>query len=54
MLRGTSARARWVVASATRRPPPTSIITTRGVAVRSARYSVCPVNAMPASLMVLF
>src|SRR5689334_7171045 len=54
MARGTSARARWVVASATRRPPPTSIITTSGVRVRSARYSVCPVNAMPASFNTLF
>ena len=28
-----------------------SIITTRGVWVRSARYSVCPENATPASLI---
>ena len=49
---GTSASGRCVVASATRKPPPTSIITTRAVPVRSARYSVCPVNATPASLMM--
>ena len=47
----TSFSARWVVASATRMPPPTSIITTWRAPVRSARYSVCPVNAMPASLI---
>ena len=49
---------RCVVASATRsgarRRVPASIITTRGVCVRSARYSVWPVNGTPASLMVLF
>ena len=37
---GTSARARWVVASATRRPPPTSSMTSCGDCVFSARYSV--------------
>lgn len=45
---GTSASARWVVASATRSQGavspsavrPASIMTTRGVAVVSARYSV--------------
>ena len=42
------------VASATRNPPPTSIITTCGAPVRCARNSVCPVKAMPASLMTLF
>jgi hypothetical protein len=41
---GTAASGRWVVTSATRRPPPTSIITTRGVPVCSARYSVWPVK----------
>src|SRR6266850_1236040 len=54
MARGTSARARCVVASATRKPPPTSIITTRAAPERSARYSVWPVKAMPASLSTLF
>lgn len=53
----TSFSGRCVVASATRSglwPVPASIITTRGVRVRSARYSVWPVNGTPASLMVLF
>ena len=50
-LGATCASGRWVVASATRMPPPVSIITTRGVWVRSARYSVCPENATPASLI---
>ncbi len=53
----TSLSGRCVVASATRKgrsPVPASIITTRGVAVRSARYSVWPVKGTPASLMVLF
>jgi hypothetical protein len=36
---------------ATRRPPPASIITTRGVEVSAARYSVWPVKGMPASLI---
>ena len=54
MALGTSASARWVVASATRRPPPTSIITTCGVFARAARYSVWPVKGTPASLMTLF
>ena len=45
---------RCVVASATRMPPPTSIITGSGAPVCRARYSVCPVNAMPASLMTDF
>ena len=41
-----------LVTSATRRPPPTSIITTRAVPVCAARYSVWPVKPwMPASLM---
>ena len=51
---GTSSSARCVVTSATRSgasaAPPTSIITTRGVAVRSAKNSVWPMNAMPASM----
>ncbi len=34
--------------------PPTSIITTRGVCVRSARNSVWPVKGMPASWITLF
>ncbi len=51
---GTCASGRWVVASATRRPPPTSIITTCSARARSARYSVWPVNAMPASFITLF
>ncbi len=56
---GTSFSGRWVVASATRsggvlRQRPASIITTCGVPVFSARYSVWPENATPASLMVLF
>ena len=53
----TSFSGRCVVASATRSgvaPVPASIITTRGVPVRSARYSVWPVNGTPASLIVLF
>ena len=54
MAPGTSASAQCVVASATRRPPPTSIITTCGARACSARYSVWPVNAMPASLITLF
>ena len=48
----TSRSGRWVVASATRRPPPTSIITTRSVPLCSARYSVWPVKAKPESLMM--
>ena len=55
---GTSLSARWVVTSATRSGascgPPTSIITTRGVCVRCAKYSVCPVKGMPASMKTLF
>src|SRR5258706_2059939 len=54
MARGTSDSARCVVASATRRPPPTSNITTSGVRVFSARYSVWPVKGMPASFSTLF
>ena len=54
----TSFSARCVVTSATRSTapagPPTSSITTRGVCVRSAKYSVCPENAMPASISTLF
>ena len=50
----TARSGRCVVASATRRSPATSSITGSGVAVRSARYSVWPVNGMPASLMMLF
>ena len=54
----TSFSGRCVVASATRNgvfaSPPTSIITTCGVRLRSARNSVCPENAMPASSIVLF
>ena len=45
---------RCVVASATRSPPPTSSITGSRTPVRLARYSVCPVNGMPASLMIDF
>ena len=48
----TSLSGRWVVARATRRPPPTSIITTSGVAVASARYSVWPEKGTPASQMM--
>ena len=64
---GTSFKARWVVASATRNCRagssaalnaagigPASIITTWSVPVCSAKYSVWPENATPASLMVLF
>ncbi|MNY19309.1 hypothetical protein D3C86_1527350 [compost metagenome] len=58
---GTARSGRWVVASATRSMAlswagcgPASIITTRGTAARSARYSVWPVNGTPASLIVLF
>ena len=55
---GTAASGRWVVASATRSTcagvPPTSIMTARVARVRSARNSVWPVNAIPASLMMLF
>ncbi len=54
MARETSARGRCVVARATRNVPPTRSITTRAVPVRAARYSVWPVNAIPASLIVLF
>ena len=54
----TSASGRCVVASATRSGPcgvsPASIITTRAVPVRSARYSVWPLNETPASLITLF
>ena len=48
---GTPASGRWVVASATRRPPPTSIITGSAAPQRAARYSVWPVKGTPASLM---
>ncbi len=55
---GTAASGRCVVTSATRSvasaAPPTSIITTRGVPVRSAKYSVWPVNGSPASRIALF
>jgi hypothetical protein len=58
MAAGTADSGRCVVASATRSSVrvaaptrPASIITTRAVAVVSARYSVCPENGMPASLM---
>ena len=51
---GTARSGRWVVASATRRVPATSIITGRDVPQRSARYSVCPENATPDAAMVLF
>jgi hypothetical protein len=51
---GTSASGRCVVTSATRKPPPTSIITTRGVCVRSAKNSVWPMNGSPASASTLF
>ena len=47
----TLRKGRWVVASATRRPPPTSIITGSCAPVCRARYSVWPVNGMPASLI---
>ena len=54
---GTAASGTCVVASATRKGPhgaaPTSIMTTVD-RVRSARNSVCPVNATPASLITLF
>src|SRR5450830_2126380 len=58
----TSLSGRCVVASATRNcatpvtaaGAPASIITTCGVPVRSAKYSVWPENGTPASLMVLF
>ncbi len=51
---GTRASGRCVVARATRKPPPTSIITTWSVPDFSARYSVWPLKAMPASLITLF
>ncbi len=60
MAAGTSFSAKWVVASATRNGgddwplAPASIITTCGVPVCCARYSVWPENGTPASLMVLF
>jgi hypothetical protein len=48
MAAGTSLSGRWVVASATRSGPrsvsPASIMTTSGVPVFSARYSVWPVK----------
>ena len=54
----TSLSGKCVVARATRRrdagSPPTSIITTRGVRVWSAKNSVCPENGMPASTIALF
>ncbi len=50
----TARSGRCVVASATRSSPATSNITGSGTPVRSARYSVWPVNGMPASLMTLF
>src|SRR3569832_229245 len=52
MASAMARKGRWVVASATRRPPPASIMTTRCVPLRSARYSVWPVKAKPASLMM--
>ena len=61
MASGTSRSGKCVVASATRSMAlscagcgPASIMTTRGVWLRSARYSVWPVNGTPASLIVLF
>ena len=60
MAADTSFKGRCVVASATRRVgspcpgSPASIITTCGVPVFSARYSVWPEKATPASLIVLF
>ena len=50
----TSRSGRCVVASATRRPPPTSSITGSAAPVRAARYSVWPVKGMPASLITHF
>jgi len=47
---GTAASGRWVVASATRNSGLASIITT-SACVRSAKNSVWPRKAMPASLI---
>ena len=49
--RGTSARGRCVVASATRNGPATSSITGCAPPAFAARYSVCPWNGIPASLI---
>ena len=55
MASGTARSGRCVVTKATRSGPrsvsPASIITTKGVSVFCARYSVWPVNGIPASLM---
>ncbi len=51
---GTSLSGRCVVASATRSPVVASIMTTRGVPLRSASNSVWPVKGMPASINKLF
>ena len=57
MAADTADKGTCVVANATRRGcstsrPSASIITTWSTPANSARYSVCPVKAMPASLMV--
>ena len=53
MACGTSFKGKCVVTNATRKPPPTNIITTCSVWLFSAKYSVCPLkNAPPASLII--
>ena len=52
MAPGTACSGRWVVASATFSPEVQSIMTGRAPPSRSARNSVWPVNAVPASLMI--
>src|SRR5438046_1314217 len=48
----TARSGRWVVASATRSSPVVRSISTRGLAVRSAKNSVWPLKRTPASLMI--
>jgi hypothetical protein len=51
---GMALSGRWVVTSATRSSSVASIITTFWLCERSSKNSVCPVKAIPASLMTPF
>ena len=46
---GTDRSERWIVRSATRRPPPTNIIATSAAPAASASISVCPGQGCPAA-----